>query len=112
MFGWGKNRTINLNVSVEIPDDITGVGWNYEEEIEILKRTPLYADGRYDRAVNEHIDHPEYDVVYIAKKYFEPEYSTLVFLKKAELLTNIDHCQVDTVLHIHENKTEVLVRKT
>ena len=73
--------------------------WNYWEEIEKLKKTPLYADGRYDRAVAEHREFPDRDIVQIAHTHFDPEYNRLSYVKKAELLTNIDHCRVDTIAH-------------
>ena len=80
--------------------------WNYWEEIEKLKKTPLYADGRYDAAVAEfkaELDagkkKEDINTISIAHTHFDPEYSKFSYVKKAELLTNIEHCRVDTIAH-------------
>ena len=82
------------------------VRWNYEEEIEKLKHTPLYADGRYDAAVGDfkaELDagkkKEDINTIAIAHNHFDPEYNKLSYVKKAELLTNIEHMRVDTIAH-------------
>ena len=73
--------------------------WSYDEEIERLKHTPLYADGRFAKAVAIKQADPSYDTVLLAHQIFDPDYSNFAYLKKAELLTNIDHGRVDTIAH-------------